>query len=826
MTQLGFTRHTSIMLRTLYRKVAVISFVLATPLAAQVPAPGSSAAQVRSFIDGRGLRDQLRARIAAAGLTPDAVRQRLAQLGYDPSTLDPYLAETGEPAAPEDRQLAALRALAVPGVELPAPVSQPQPPSPEERREDLRVFGLEVFARATTEFQPVTTGPVPPTYVIGPGDELVLILTGDVEYTYTLPVTRDGFIVIPQVGQVWASGVTLERLREQMYNYLGRAYSGVRRGPGATTRFELTLGRLRTNQIFVTGEVARPGSYLLSPLASVLNGLYYAGGPTANGSFRDVQIVRNGRVVRRVDLYDYLLHGNNLGDVRLEPGDVIFVPRRGIHVSVRGTVARPAIYEVARGENLFHAIRNAGGITAETYTRRARITRILPPADRTVPGVDRVVLDIPLEQVLSDSVAAPPLHDGDDVGIAAIRGEIRNTVTLEGAVWRPGTFVWRLGLRVWDIIREAQGLTPSAYRSRAHITRRNLRDSTLVLLSFSLDTLPSGQPLENPELEEFDAVRVYDVARPENRFPVTISGEVYDPLSLDYREGMTLRDLVIQAGGLRPTADLQVEIARLVAPEQRSSGRVVELIHVPLDSSFVLSEEVVRRYLGYRDSLVRVTAGAVAARFQLQPFDIVTVRRVPDFTPPRSVVVTGEVRYPGRYVLQQRNERLSDVIGRAGGLTSYGYADGFRLYRNGSLVAVRLERALRGGAVEDNPVLEAGDSLHVPEFEATVRVQGAVASPTTVLYRPGAGLGHYIENAGGYARLADAGRVSVRYANGETRVRKRVLLLFRSSPEPGPGSVVTVPARDASDRFDLRGFLSDVIQIAGSVATIIIVANR
>lgn len=811
------------MLRTLYCKV-IIAAVLVLPAAAQVPAPGSSAAQVRSFIDGRGLRDQLRARISAAGMTIDDVRQRLAQLGYDPATLDPYLAEAGEPAAPEDRQLAALRALAVPGVELPTPASQPQPLIEEERREDLRVFGLEVFARATTEFQPVATGPVPPTYLIGPGDELVLIITGDVEHTYTLPVTRDGFIVIPQVGQVWASGITLERLRDQMYNYLGRAYSGVRRGPGATTRFELTLGRLRTNQVFVTGEVARPGSYLLSPLASVLNGLYYAGGPTANGSFRDVQIVRNGRLVRRVDLYDYLLRGNNLGDVRLEPGDVIFVPRRGIHVAIRGTVARAAIYEVAGGENLYHVIRNAGGITAEAYTRRARITRILPPADRTVPGVDRVVLDIPLEEVLSDSVAAPLVHDGDDIGIAAIRGEVRNTVRLDGAVWRPGSFVWRPGLRAWDIIREAQGLTPSAYRSRAHITRRNLRDSTLILLSFSLDTLESGQPVENPELEEFDAVRVYDVARPENRFPVSIGGEVYDGLSLDYREGMTLRDLVIQAGGLRPTADLQVEIARLVAPEERPSGRVVELIHVPLDSSFVLSEEVVRRYLGYRDSLLRATQNTVAARFQLQPFDIVTVRRIPDFTPPRAVVVTGEVRYPGRYVLQQRNERLSDVIRRAGGLTAYGYAAGFRLYRNGSPVAIRLERALRGGAVEDNPVLESGDSLHVPEFEATVVVQGAVTSPTTVLYRRGAGLGHYIENAGGYARQADAGRVAVRYANGETRVRRRFLFFFRSSPEPGPGSVVTVPARDTSDRFDLRGFLSDVIQIVGSVTTIIIVA--
>ncbi|HWP02686.1 MAG TPA: SLBB domain-containing protein, partial [Gemmatimonadaceae bacterium] len=878
----------------------IATVAIAPGVFAQVPAPGTPAQAIQQTIGARGLQALVRSRLSASGMTPAAVRQRLAQLGYDPTTLDPYLDSTAaEPPEPTAQTLAVARSLGV----LQAPSTEPGQPAPttpavtppalpaptrEEREERLRVFGLSVFARATTQFQPVTTGPVPSTYVIGPGDELVLIITGDVELSYTLPVTREGFIVIPQVGQIWVNGLTLERVRNQLFSHLGRVYSGVRRGPGATTRFDVSLGRLRTNQVFVTGEVAQPGTYLISPVSSVLNALYFAGGPTANGSFRNIQIVRGGRVVYRVDLYDYLLQGNNLDSVRIEPGDVIYAPIHGDHVSIRGEVNRPAIYELKPGETLYQLIRHAGGVTTPAHLRRARITRILPPGERREPGVDRVVIDADVAEVLADSTRGPALQPGDDVQIFAVRTEVRNTVTLSGQVWHSGTYGFRQGMRVWDLIRLGQGLQPDAYLTRAQIVRLDQVRNTLSIVPVSLDTTPSGQPVENPELTEFDeltvfsvqqferphvievrgavrrpgtferypgmllrdailraggldpftyvdrafisrlqpdstrtniavqllvdslgAVRnddtlqdfdivsVYALARYTDTFPVTISGEVRDPRTEAFQEGMTLRDLIVRAGGLRPTADLTVEIARLAEPRERPGGRIAQLIRIRIDSSYIIPAAAARFYLGDPDSL-RAPVADAAREFVLRPFDHVTVRRIPEFELPRVVTVLGEVRYPGRYALQTREDRLSDlIVGRAGGLLPTAYAEGARLYRNGSLVDVNVPNALRRTRSRDNVILLPGDSLVVPEYNPVVVVEGAVLTPSTVLYRPGENAEYYIEAAGGYLQNADRGRVAVRQANGHGEVKRRVLFFFHDVPEPRPGSTVIVPAQPA-----------------------------
>ncbi len=901
------------------------------PLAAQVPPPGTSAAQIRRQIDARGLRSQLLSRIGSSGLTADQIRQRLAQLGYDPTTLDPYLNESVEnPPEPSEGVLTAVRSLGIlevpqepiqlPGVAAPTTPAVTPPalprPSEEEREEGLRVFGLDVFSRSTTQFQPVTTGPVPDDYILGPGDELVLFLTGDVEFSYTLPVTREGFIVIPEVGQVWVNGISLEGLREQMYTYLGRAYSGIQRGQGATAQFQLSLGRLRTNQVFVTGEVAQPGSYLVSPVATVLNALYMAGGPTANGSYRDVRIIRGGQVVREVDLYEFLLLGNNFSEIRLEPADVLFIPARGPHVSLRGEVVREAIFELLPGQTIRDLLGYAGGLTAPASIRRARITRILPPSDRIEPGIERTTFDVDLNPVLNgdSDEGIPELHDGDDVRIYRVLGEVRNQVTLEGQVWHPGDFGFREGMTAWDLIRMGEGLEPEAYLGRAHIVRLDQARNTLSIIPFRLDTTAAGEPVENPALEEYDLVRVFSIRQFEQphvievrgavrdpgafeRFPgmllrdaimragglepftytdqafisrlkpdstrqvvsvelsvdslgavqnaeplqdfdivqilsltrftdefhVRISGQVRDPRTERFQEGMTLRDVVVRAGGLTPTADLTIEVSRIAEPGERAEGTIAQILTLRVDSSYIVPDEAVRFYLGDRDSL---SADDAAARFEVRPYDHIFVRRIPDFEFPRTVSVQGEVRFPGGYTLKRKDDRLSDVIERAGGLTGTGYAEGFRFYRRGNLVNVELQEVLRNPGHRDNVILLPGDSMVVPEYNPVVVVQGAVNSPSTVLYRPGAGFGYYIDNAGGYAGNADKGKAHVRYANGAIRV-KRKFLFFGSSPTPGPASVVIVPAKSPSEGgFDVTSFVSNLVGIAASVATVILVVDR
>lgn len=904
------------------------------------PPPGTPASQIQRLIDARGLRTLLVRRIESSGMTADQIRQRLAQLGYDPATLDPYLDEAvKDPPEPTVGVLEAVQALGVVAAPVKAgedPVpedplrpgelllsSSPSgaapvlpPPTAEERARNLRVFGLEVFARNTTQFQPVTTGPVPPSYVVGPGDELVLALTGDVEFTYRLPVNREGAVLIPQIGQVWVNGLTLEDLRKQMYTHLGKAYSGIADGPRATAFFDISLGRLRTSQVFVTGEVAHPGSYLVSPVASVLNALYLAGGPTAHGSFRDVRLVGGEADARRIDLYDYLLRGDNLADIRLEPGDVIFVPVHGDHVSIQGEIVREAIYELKPDETLYHLVEHAGGVTTPAHLRRARITRILPPAERRVPGVDRVVIDADLGDILADPPAAPRLEPGDDVRVFAVRSEVRNVVTLSGSVWQEGSFAFADSLRAWDLIDMGEGLTPEAYLPTAQIERLNLVDSTLSIIPFSLDTLPDGTPRENPALSEFDVVRVfsrarfepphrvevrgavrdpgtltrfenmtlrdailyagglnpktftgrayisrlqadstrrvlpvhldvdslmiplnadtledfdiievYGIARFTDEFPVTISGEVRHPGTEKFQEGMTLRDLIVRAGGLRPVADLTVEVSRLVEPAQRTAGRIAKSIVVRVDSSYIVPEEALRFYLGDLSPSDRDSTDQ-AAELELRPYDQVFVRRIPHFEMQRTVTVSGEVVYAGTYSLRRKDERLRElVLGRAGGLTPTAHAAGFRLYRDGRLVNVEFEQVLQDASHRDNLVLLPGDSVVIPEYNPVVVVQGAVNSPSTVLYRQGEGLGYYIENAGGYAQNADEGRAHVQYANGATRV-KHEFLFFGSSPKPGPGSVVTVPAQPEKEGSNAAAIIASITQVLVTGATLAIVAIR
>lgn len=803
---------------------------VASASAQQLPPPGTPPEQIRQQIDAMGLRGQLLERIRSSGMTPEQVRQELARRGYDPSLLDAYMDQTvTAPPEPNATVLSAVEALGVLQPQIPdsllmaVPADRAMPDSSAiERERGLRVFGLEVFSRGTTEFEPITTGAVPQSYVVGPGDELVLFLTGDVERTYQLPVTREGFIVIPQVGQVWVNGLTLEQVRDRLYTHLGRAYSGVRRGPEATTQFQVSLGRLRPNQVYVSGRVMQPGSYLVSSVASALNALYQAGGPTPTGSFRDVRLLRGGDLVERLDLYAYLLQGDNLNDVRLEPGDVLFIPTHLAQVSIEGVVPNPAIYEMRPGETLADLVAFAGGLDAPAHLRRARITRILPPEERIAAGVDRTVVDVSLADVLRDPESAPALAPGDAVEIFPIVAEVRNVVTAQGGVWHPGTFQYTPGMRLWDLIRMADGLADDAYRGRAQIVRLDRQDSTLSIVPVSLETGADGAPVDNPELREFDVLRVVEESAFTTTFPVTITGEVREAVRDTFFEGMTLRDLIIRAGGLEPTADLTVHVARLPDPTSRSADQTAEIVEVQLDSSYFVSSQDQRLYLG------DLPPGDAAAGFQLRPYDRVLVRRLPDIELDRAAKVTGEVRYPGTYTLQRKDERLSSVLGRAGGLSTTAFAGGARFFRSGTLVNVNLPEAMENRGSRHDLVLLPGDSLFVPEYDPVVLVRGAVNAPggeVAVLFQEGAGLEYYIEQAGGYSRFADRDNVNIRYANGSGATVDR-FLVFSRRPEPGPGSTVTIPALRDEDRTNWPGLISDLAQVAAALTTVLVVISR
>ncbi|MDA1095514.1 MAG: SLBB domain-containing protein, partial [Acidobacteria bacterium] len=352
---------------------------LGAPLTAQQP----TQAQVQAILQQPGSADGVRARIKSSGLTPDQIRARLGASGYDPALLDPFLTDqqplTNSPVT--DDQTAAIRALGlapatslVPPVETGARKVSEAPPS--------GVFGVDVFRRSTTQFLPLLSGPVPPDYRLGPGDVLVLILTGDVELTHQLGITRNGFVLIPQVGQVFLANLTLDQARNVLVDRLGRVYSGVRRGTNATTRFDLSVANVRAVQVYVVGEVTQPGAYQMSALGTVLTALYTAGGVTEQANLRAVAVRRRGETVATFDLYGYLLQGDTRNDVRIENGDVVYVGVRVRRATVRGSVQRPAAYDLAPNETLGDLIAAAGGLQAEAARSRISIERVVPPVQR------------------------------------------------------------------------------------------------------------------------------------------------------------------------------------------------------------------------------------------------------------------------------------------------------------------------------------------------------------------------------------------------------------------------------------------------------------
>ncbi len=790
-------------------------------------------------------------RLRQSGMTRAQARARLQQLGYDPSLADQYydaLESGGEPpkGAVSKDFLSALRRMGIAGRAGPTNVGGvtadtmtadtltadtlvASDSAKAAKRGELQVFGRSLFDRRTNQFAPVVNGPVDPSYRLGPGDELSLILTGDVEQAYDLQVTREGYIVIPDVGQLMVNGLTMDQLDDLLYTRLGRVYSGVRRGGGATTHFQASLGRVRSIQVYMVGEVTHPGAYQVSGLSTVFDALYRSGGPSPRGSFRRIEVRRGGTVVRHVDLYSYLLHGDSRDDVRLEQGDIIFVPVADRMVSLEGAVRRPAIYELAPDETLADAITYAGGLEANAVARRIQVDRVLPP-DKRRPGVDRVLMDVDVAQAAASGAAGVPLQDADIVHVFAVSDERRHRVVVTGGVNRPGIFEWSPGTTLWQVIDRAQGLSERAYTPRAQIYRLNPEDGSRRLIRTPLLADTAGKPLSDVALSDRDSVVIFDVSRLTTPAFVTIDGFVKKPGTYALADGMTLEDLVLAAGGFTRGAELaEAEVARYPATAHRTDTTAI-VVRVPFAST-VRKESPGGARESRQAADLEIAPGVPAwvpeaSDFTLHDGDRVFVRKAPGYELARQIRVTGEVLTPGTYVLRDRAETVSELVRRAGGLTPQGYAPGFQLFRRGQPLPIDLARALKEPHSRYDVALEPNDSLNVPAYDPTVSVTGDVAFESRVLYRPGQGLGYYIAQAGGYGDKADKGRTSVAYANGE-RATVKHFLWVHESPSIRPGSTIFVPANPPGQGgINWDSFLSKTLAVMSTMATVLIAVHQ
>ena len=790
----------------------LVSF-LPLPLKAQTPAQ----LEIQRLTGQQVPEEEILSRLAASGLSRAEVRARLTSMGIDPSIADAYFDRLeGLTDDPLDQDADFLEALARMGVldeiggfapieeialarDSLASVVEAIPATV------LTVFGRDVFSRITTEFQPVVTGPVDPDYPLGSGDQLQLILTGDVELALPLEVTREGFIVIPDVGQIFVNGLTLGDLTDVLYGRLGAVYSGVRRGADATTTFHLALGRLRSNLVYIVGDVSIPAGYQISSVATVFNALYNAGGPSEQGSMRSIEVRRGGRLVAELDLYDYLIRGDASADVRLQQGDRMFVPIVGSQVSIQGLVRRPAIYELKPGEQLRDLIAFAGGPRPEAYVRRIQIDRILPPAERT-PGLERVIVDVDLEALADNEDFA--LLDGDRVTVSRIGPRRSNQVVVEGHVERPGLFELVPNMTLGDVITRAGGLRLDALDVVAHLIRVVPSDSTTVLERVSLDV--GGQPVPDVLLRELDRVVIYGRSELRTDVFVSINGEIKNPGSFPLAVGMTAEDLLLAAGGFTDAAD------PLTAQLVRQEGRITLGDTVAISRDIVFDLSLPSAFDGFDGVVPEPASGLEMARdIELRSGDRVFVRRLQGFRDEGDVVIAGEVLYPGPYALERRGETVSSLLARAGGLTAEAYVEGARLTRGGLPLGLDLAQVLDQSRRGADLILQPGDLLEIPEYDGTVQIVGAVGFQSRTRWRLNWNLGDYLEQAGGAVENADRNATVVTYANQERQRTSRFLWLFRLDPEIQPGSTISVPFKEPQEGggFDSNQLLAYVTSI-------------
>ena len=679
--------------------------------------------------------------------------------------------------------------------------------------EEYKIFGHDIFNGRYMSFEPNENIATPATYLLGPGDELLIEIFGTSEASYSKLVSPEGSISISQVGQIQVGGLTIEEASEKIRKALVSKYAGLG-GSSPTTTVSITLRSFRTIQVNIVGEVVTPGTYRLSPFATVLNALHNAGGVTENGTLRAIKVVR-GSQESLVDIYGYLLEGRSDSDLVLKDGDVVLVQPYDNLVLAAGNLKRPMFYELKDGETLSKLIEYAGGFSNKAYQEDFRVIRPTGAERRiyTVKGADAPTF---------------ALMDGDEVYVDETMDRFANKVEIKGSVFRPG--MYELGgdvATVRQLVRIAGGPKEDAFIGRAVLVREK-EDLTFETLSLDLAGILSGKA-EDVLLRKNDILTVSSHRDLEDPGTLTINGYVQNPGVFPYSANTTVEDLILLAGGLLDGASLsRVDIAR----------RVIDPYSLmPKDSigetfSFAL-----------KDGLA-LDGGA---GFVLHPYDVVSVRKSPSFRQQKFVRVEGEVAFPGEYVLLSEGERLSDLIRRAGGPTQQAFLHGGTLSRQmneeekiqqqakqkmlsaGSgrglssvrqsadeefTVGIELDKAVGRPGSEYDLILREGDRIYVPEQLSTVKVSGTVLYPNTVVYVPGKGVRYYIDNAGGYGVGARRGGTYIVYMNG------RVLPANSGNATIEPGCEIIVPQKTVTFASTLPQVMAVTTQLT-SMTTLV-----
>ncbi|NGP90192.1 SLBB domain-containing protein [Fodinibius halophilus] len=696
-----------------------------------------------------------------------------------------------------------------------------------ERRDDSfksRIFGANLFRGDQIDFTPSLNIPTPQDYQLGPGDELVIDIWGAAEQTYRKTVSPEGTISIANLGPVYVNGLSIEKARDRLRASLSRIYSGLKSDKDAPTdtHARISLGNIRSINVTVLGEVRKPGTYTLPSLATVFNALYSAGGPDSTGTFREIEVLRGDSVAATLDIYDFLVYGNQEDNIRLRDQDILKIDPYINRVEVSGKTKRNGIFETKEGETIQDLITYAGGFKDNAYTKRIKVL--------SNTGSQRRIDDIRYPEQ-SDFV----LGDGSKMTVGKVLDRYENRVEIEGAVFRPGEYELQDSTSLYSLIQRAEGVREDVFMNRGLIYREQ-NDLTTEAIPFSVRDVVSNPEEHDIMLKRNDMVQISSIFDLRDDYRVNIVGAVQEPGNFQYAENMTLEDLILQADGFKESAaPYRIEISR------RITGG---------DSTFV-PRETAKIYQFRVDENLEL--GNEASEFTLKPFDKVFVRNSPSYFEQKEVTVKGEVLFSGEYTLNQKYMRISDLLQRAGGLTQYAYPRGANLTRkleqridttdinipdslsNGNdiqrkttKVGINLEKIIRNPGSEYDLILRPGDVLEIPKELQTVQVSGEVLYPISVRYRDNMSVKEYLRAAGGATDLGKPKDAYVVYANGEVD-RARKFLFFRNYPDVRPGATIYVPKKQQERKLTTQeriGILSAIVSMAAIVSNTIFQIRR
>lgn len=652
-----------------------------------------------------------------------------------------------------------------------------------------RTFGASFFD-SPTSFEPNLRIATPRNYILGPDDELVVDIYGNAVDNFRLKISPEGTVKMLNLAPVYVNGLTVEQATERIVNRLRQAYSGLNR-PGSGTYSAITLGNVRSIQVMITGEAARPGTYTVSSLATAFNALYKSGGPSNNGSYRNIEIIRNNKVIRVIDLYKFLVNADLRDNIALQDQDIILIRPYDIRLELLGQLKKVGIFEAKPGETIGDIFKYASGFTPEALTSLIQYQRNT--------GNNFIIGSLDSTQL---TTFAP--KNGDIYTVKKILEVVANQVEIKGAVTRPGIYPLDEKTKtIKDLINIAQGMGQRAFLNRA-LLERSSGDTQTGMIAIDLRKLMAGQ-IQDIALLPGDILTIKSIDDLKEFTFLTINGAVMKPGVYYYYKDITISDLIFQAGGYTEGGvPYRIEVSRRVKSDTLDlpANQNVRIFTVDVPDNLRMD--------------------STAQRFVLLPSDNVFIRQSPRYEMQKVVSVEGEVLYPGNYTIKNNFERISDLLPKIGGLKPGANLNSARFYRKGDQVAITISEILKNPNLPSNLLLEDGDNLVIPKKSEVVKIQGGVYNPSLVNYDKKFAFGDYISQAGGFGERARKNRVYVSYPNGRTH-RTKQFLFFRSFPKVEPGSVVTVPEKEPRNEQPMsRGERIALFTLISSLALTII----